>query len=126
MPLTPLDIALQEYAYWRAAGDDDRLLDIGMGAMGAAANIAGRLAGGNLEGIDYQSLSPEEVTRVLQEIRMAPKMASALLVIHEFFAKLEAGLPSDDPLSKLRAEFHKPVHAVLEPLIAELNQGGPL
>lgn len=127
-PVAPLTIALEEYAYWRSFDLKDEhpardfLVAVQTGAVGAAANICSRLAAHEFEGIDYPSLSLSELTGLLTEIRLAPKMASALLVIHDFFAKLEGGLPADDPLSKLRAEFHKPIHTVLDPLIREIEE----
>lgn len=83
MKSTPLDIATQEYAYWRsfdlkpekAAEFFSAVL---VGAIGAAANICSRLAGHEFEGIAYKMLSPAEITRVLNEIRMAPRMATLL------------------------------------------------
>lgn len=77
---TPLQIATQEYVYWRDSSDaDPHFLDISIGAMGAAANIASRLAGANPEGIDYKTVSPEQITAVLMEIQLVPRMIEALI-----------------------------------------------
>ena len=53
----------------------------------------------------------------------APRMAHALNVVHQFFARLE-DLEPDDPLKTLRAISHRPIHAAMDPLIAELKKAG--
>lgn len=113
-PLSPLQIALQEYAYWRKASyappksidpeaftDPDFFESVMTGAIGAAANISSRLAGHEFEGMDYETLSAEQITKLLVEIRLAPQMAAALVVIHKFFARMEELDPAD-PLKALR------------------------
>jgi hypothetical protein len=83
--LSPLQIALQEYAYWRdceTPGDPNPTFEtIQIGAIGAAANIIGRLSGANLEGITYRTLTPDQITRALVELKLAPRMAILIATI---------------------------------------------
>lgn len=93
--LSPLTIALQEYAYWRdceTAGDpDDHFECIAIGAIGASANIIGRLSGANLEGITYKTLTPDQITAALMELKLAPRLA-IFLKKATFFSQVREAL----------------------------------
>lgn len=99
VPPTPLAIALQEYTYWRDCEGDPspQFFHIQSGALGAAANIVGRISGASLEGIwrkeagsdrtavvaavEYRTLTPSEITRALTEIHLAPRIARVLATL---------------------------------------------
>lgn len=123
MTATPLQIALQEYAYWRKASlspphgtDPEAFTDleffesVTMGGIGAAANISSRLAGHEFEGIDYEALSPDQITKLLVEIKLAPRLARVLGVL----VALEHEPPS----------LREPVLAEAHGLLEELKRAG--
>ena len=122
-----LAIALQEYVYWRdCESENPHFNDVQIGAICAASNIAGRIAlpGVPLEGLAYPELTLVEIASAGAQIRFARRMVTVLKIVHEFFAALERDAEPDDPLTKLRATYHAPIHAVLDPLIEEFRKEG--
>lgn len=124
---TPLQIALQEYAYWRdceAAGDADPNFEaLLIGALGAAANITARISGASPEGIIYKALTPDQITSTLMEIKLAPRLARVLSDLHEAVRGLRI-IPDGYTGKDIDRLF-----LVLDesgPLLAELKKAGAL
>jgi hypothetical protein len=70
-------------------------------------------------GQDYLALEPLITKRVEQVEKLTVLLSeaeAALSGIAQFFDQLEKGADSDDPLRKLREQFHKPVREHLEVL----------
>lgn len=129
MKHTPLEIALQEYTYWRGAeSENPHWMDIQIGAIGAAANIAARLTVPDkpLVGISYRTHTPAEITRALTEIQLAPRIANALHQVHRFLVeKLDTWQPGNDAPESERASYTgNKLHELLDPLIEELKEHG--
>lgn len=54
-------------------------------------------------------------------IAAAPDLYEACRFIKNYLDRLENALPSDDPLKKLRREFHAPLHAKLDAALAKAD-----
>lgn len=107
--MKPAEVALQEYLYWRAIdpGENERLCDIAIGGIGAAANIASRLAGANAEGIRYRELTPDELRRELQLLASASEMKSLLKAAHHGFLSYAHGNIATDLAEEMAETIQK-------------------